>query len=110
MCPGRDRSDARARTELFDNLGCVTMRWSRVIGGGLAVLVIGGCGGGGKSSAGTSTSTSTGASARPAIVPVSYDGTTCAPGWSALKPGRYRFALENRGSDAIAMTLLNASD
>jgi high-affinity iron transporter len=88
------------------------MRWSRVIGGGLAVLVIGGCGGGGKSSAGTSTSTSTstGASARPAIVPVSYDGTTCAPGWSALKPGRYRFALENRGSDAIAMTLLNASD
>ena len=44
------------------------------------------------------------------IVPVSYDGTTCAPGWSALKAGGYGFELQDRGSDAIAMTLLNASD
>ncbi len=44
------------------------------------------------------------------IVPVSYDGTTCAPGWSALNAGGYDFELQDRGSDATAMTLLNAAD
>jgi high-affinity iron transporter len=81
------------------------MKLSSVCGAGLAALAIGGCGGGT-----TSASTISSASKRPTIVPVSYDGTTCAPGWSALRPGGYDFVLQDRGSDAIAMTLLNSSD
>ena len=42
-------------------------------------------------------------------MPVSYDGQSCAPGWSALKPGAYEFMLQDRGSDVIALTLLDAS-
>jgi len=88
------------------------MRWSSVLGASLAALAIGGCGGGASSkSTDTSTSAPTaGASKQFRIVPVSYDGTACAPGWSALNPGGYDFVLQDRGSDAIAMTLLNATD
>jgi high-affinity iron transporter len=75
------------------------MRWLVALGAGFVALAVGGCGG-----AGTS------ASKRPAVVRVSYDGTTCAPGWSALRPGGYDFVLQDRANDAIAMTLLNASD
>jgi len=79
------------------------MRWSSVFGAGVAALAIGGCGGGG-------TSTRRAAPAQPRMVLVSYDGTTCAPEWSALGAGAYQFVLQDRGSDVIAMTLLNASD
>lgn len=77
------------------------MRRFAVLGAGLAALAIGGCGGAG---------TTGKHSARYTIVPVSYDGQTCAPGWSALKPGAYDFALQDRGSDVIAMTLMNSAD
>jgi high-affinity iron transporter len=75
------------------------MRWSSLLGASLATLAIGGCGGAGHS-----------ASRRATIVPVSYDGASCAPGWSALKPGTYDFVLQDRGSNVIALTLLNSSD
>ncbi|HTU85142.1 MAG TPA: EfeM/EfeO family lipoprotein [Solirubrobacteraceae bacterium] len=81
------------------------MRWSRLFGAGLAALTIGGCGGG---SANTTSGSS--ASKPPSVVRVSYDGATCAPEWSALKPGGYEFVLQDRGNDVIGMTLLNASD
>jgi hypothetical protein len=71
------------------------------LGAALAALVICGCGGAAERHI---------ASERARVVPVSYDGMTCAPGWAALKPGGYDFVLEDRGNDAIAMTLLNASD
>jgi len=83
------------------------MKWSSVFGAGLAALALGGCGGGSRS---TSTSTRASASARPQVVPVSYDGMTCAPEWSTLKAGTYEFVLQDRGNDGIAMTLLNASN
>ena len=76
------------------------MRWRVALLAGVAAMAIAGCGGGGVPSASSGSS----------VVRVSYDGTRCAPGWSPLKPGGYDFVLQNRASDAIAMTLLNASD
>jgi high-affinity iron transporter len=78
------------------------MRPWRVLGASLAALAIGGCGGAGNGPERVSK--------RLRIVPVSYDGATCAPGWSALDAGDYDFVLQDRGNDAIALTLLNASD
>jgi high-affinity iron transporter len=84
------------------------MRWSRVAGIGLTALAIGGCGATRMHPA--ATGTGTGSSSGLPVVPVSYDGAVCAPGWSSLRAGTYEFALEDRGQDSTAMTLLNAID
>jgi high-affinity iron transporter len=106
-------------------LGFLHMRRLSVLGAALAALAIGGCGGSGthtgsvrrhvnaRARVGHRRDASTVSTASPVlaashVVAVSYDGTECAPEWTTLKAGSYEFALQDRGNDAIAMTLLSA--